>query len=212
MSSRSLLASSAVIALVVVTTPACDLLKHRDQGADAGAVVDAAVIVDAAPPATVVDAAPPLPEPTTTATAATTAAVAPAKSAAPAGKGDCRCLPDQGSTEHGNNMRLSPTWKQPRCGCEASGVKLCQKQVKTCKERGSAACDESFDTVCKARIFPGLAGTACAGWDSQGNRGTGKLSCDFDGVDTYPRPAGGTCTGFTVDRKQVSGHVFCPGR
>ena len=108
-------------------------------------------------------------------------------------------------------MRLAPTWKQPRCGCDSSGVQLCLKEVKTCKARGSAACDESFDTVCKARVFTGLAGAACQGWDSQGKHGAGTLSCDFDGVDTYPRPAGGTCTGYTVDKKQVSGHVFCPG-
>lgn len=208
MSSRPLLASFAVGALLVVTTPACDLLKHRDRTADAGAIPDAATVAVAAPEAPVDAGAPVAPLPL--ATAGTSApAPTPARSAAPAGKGDCRCLPDQGSTAHGNNMRLAPAWKQPRCGCDASGVQLCLKEVKTCKARGSAACDESFDTVCKARVFTGLGGAACQGWDSQGKHEAGRLSCDFDGVDTYPRPAGGTCTGFTVDKKQVKGHVFC---
>lgn len=195
----------ALFLLLLAGTSGCNVLD-RLRRSDAG--LDAAT-TDAAPPAAPIDASVADAAPAPVPSASTKAAPTRTASAAPV-KGDCRCLPDEGSTEHGNNMRLAPTWVLPTCECSASGVSLCQQPIKTCKERGGA-CNESFSDLCKSKYgFKGTAGGSCQGWDSTGAKSTGKLGCQFEtSVDTYPRTPGGTCTGFTVDHKSVKGHIFC---
>jgi hypothetical protein len=188
---------------MLVATSACSFL-HREQGApDAAATVAMPVQAVSATPSVSASAK---------ASSVPSGKPRAAGSAEPKVAGNCYCLPDKGTTEHGNNMRTAPTMRPPVCVCDKSGVRLCIDPIKSCKERGTA-CDESFEALCKRRSgFTGTPGASCQGWSSVGGHETGRLDCNFVGVDTYPGPAGRTCKGFLVTGQSVDGHVFCPAK